>query len=931
MLAQTSDGAARPDPPADDQSFCLPSEEPMDLEPEESTQEPLEVESAYPSATSDAMATYVNIDANLHLTGTSSSKISVESMPCECKYDPDDDDPDAACGDDNTCINRMMYMECMLEDCPSDRYCRNRRFQLRQFARVDVIRTEKKGFGLRALTDLPRNAFVMEYLGEIIPNREFVRRTRVYEKEGLKHYYFMTLKTDEIIDATRKGCLARFINHSCNPNCETQKWVVGKTMRIGIFTKQAVKAGTELTFDYKFERYGARPQECFCGESNCKGFIGGASKALDDVDVDLPEPDELDSVADDLGGITLAQRMMHQKKKPIPLHISDVRDFGFEILESKGDKEAVLRLLHRLELTTDPDYDGRDALKYFIKLHGLYLLKFWILEWNDDNDIIIRVLTVLLALPLSNRNSLEDSKLDTYVENLQEHSDSDIRDLALQNLEQWKDLKRVYRIPKRAATESSTKSRSGSNKKRKASLDDTSEQPLSKQPHYASTRAFMDRDDDYYEYLGCEASAEDIYASLCILPAAQVPTAPRAMLSFPTPDNMMDWEAHALTPPIPTGPSQMTAANGHLDSHSPAAPAPIATVDDLPRALPPNWSAEMDDEGRIYYANSVTLESQWELPTATDAAADTTIQTAPVTNIETENQHQQPQEPLIPTSPSIATATDDMNRGLPINWTSAVNEEGRTYYYHLRTRKTQWEFPDPDPTLVAKDEIRAGTPSSASSIATAPPLPPNWVAAIDAEGATYYYHAITLKTQWFFPEAGDEKVAANDNETPIHSKQQQQLQQQQQQQHPLPSPHNDDSPASLSRTPHAALSVPSIPATTTPRSSSPPTRPSSQQTPGDASDAPAAWTPVEFKKQTGAIITKYLSSTKMKPLWAGDKQLFKDLARIITHHVCDKEAEASRKHNAMTPQLRKKIERLIDDHGSTFAKKARKGKTRAAS
>lgn len=50
--------------------------------------------------------------------------------------------------------------------------------------------------------------------------------------------------------------MARFINHSCNPNSVTQKWVVGKTMRIGIFTKRAVKAGTELTFDYKFERYG---------------------------------------------------------------------------------------------------------------------------------------------------------------------------------------------------------------------------------------------------------------------------------------------------------------------------------------------------------------------------------------------------------------------------------------------------------------------------------------------------------------------------------------------------------------------------------------------------------------------------------------------------------------------------------------------------
>jgi hypothetical protein len=38
----------------------------------------------------------------------------------------------------------------------------------------------------------------MEYIGEVIPNREFIRRTKEYEAEGLEHYYFMTLKTDEV-------------------------------------------------------------------------------------------------------------------------------------------------------------------------------------------------------------------------------------------------------------------------------------------------------------------------------------------------------------------------------------------------------------------------------------------------------------------------------------------------------------------------------------------------------------------------------------------------------------------------------------------------------------------------------------------------------------------------------------------------------------
>ncbi len=53
-----------------------------------------------------------------------------------------------------------------------------------------------------------------------------------------------------------QGALGRFINHSCHPNCETQKWVVQGELAIGLFASKAIKGGTELTFDYNFERYG---------------------------------------------------------------------------------------------------------------------------------------------------------------------------------------------------------------------------------------------------------------------------------------------------------------------------------------------------------------------------------------------------------------------------------------------------------------------------------------------------------------------------------------------------------------------------------------------------------------------------------------------------------------------------------------------------
>lgn len=63
----------------------------------------------------------------------------------------------------------------------------------------------------------------MEYVGEVLDPKEFRKRAKEYSKDQNKHYYFMALKSDAIIDATTKGNISRFINHSCEPNAETQK------------------------------------------------------------------------------------------------------------------------------------------------------------------------------------------------------------------------------------------------------------------------------------------------------------------------------------------------------------------------------------------------------------------------------------------------------------------------------------------------------------------------------------------------------------------------------------------------------------------------------------------------------------------------------------------------------------------------------------
>lgn len=75
------------------------------------------------------------------------------------------------------------------------------------------------------------------------------------------------------IDACRKGAISRFINHSCEPNAETQKWTVNGVIRIGFFAIRDIEPEEEITFDYQFIHFGLG-QTCLCGTASCSGVIG---------------------------------------------------------------------------------------------------------------------------------------------------------------------------------------------------------------------------------------------------------------------------------------------------------------------------------------------------------------------------------------------------------------------------------------------------------------------------------------------------------------------------------------------------------------------------------------------------------------------------------------------------------------------------------
>src|SRR3954469_9007872 len=99
----------------------------------------------------------------------------------------------------------MTCMECTEAEATCGGHCRNQRFQNREYADVSVFQTEKKGYGLRSNVALAPGTFIYEYVGEVIDEPKFKRRTHEYADAGIKHFYFMSIKNGEFIDATRKG------------------------------------------------------------------------------------------------------------------------------------------------------------------------------------------------------------------------------------------------------------------------------------------------------------------------------------------------------------------------------------------------------------------------------------------------------------------------------------------------------------------------------------------------------------------------------------------------------------------------------------------------------------------------------------------------------------------------------------------------------
>ncbi|XP_073010874.1 histone-lysine N-methyltransferase ATXR7-like [Typha latifolia] len=138
--------------------------------------------------------------------------------------------------------------------------------------RLRFQRSKIHDWGLVALEPIDAEDFVIEYVGELIRRRISDIRECQYEKMGIGSSYLFRLDDGYVVDATKRGGLARFINHSCEPNCYTKVITVEGQKKIFIYAKRHISAGEELTYNYKFPLE-EQKIPCNCGSRRCRGSM----------------------------------------------------------------------------------------------------------------------------------------------------------------------------------------------------------------------------------------------------------------------------------------------------------------------------------------------------------------------------------------------------------------------------------------------------------------------------------------------------------------------------------------------------------------------------------------------------------------------------------------------------------------------------------
>jgi len=128
--------------------------------------------------------------------------------------------------------------------------------------------------GVFAKTDIPKGTRVIEYIGKKVTKKQSeIIADEQYEKgqkfKSVGHVYLFDLNKKYDLDGNIPTNTAKYINHSCEPNCEPQI-IAG---HIWIIAKKNIKKGEELTYDYGFDYDHYKEHKCRCGSKKCIGYI----------------------------------------------------------------------------------------------------------------------------------------------------------------------------------------------------------------------------------------------------------------------------------------------------------------------------------------------------------------------------------------------------------------------------------------------------------------------------------------------------------------------------------------------------------------------------------------------------------------------------------------------------------------------------------
>ena len=144
---------------------------------------------------------------------------------------------------------------------------------------IKVRNSAVHGNGVFAARKIPAGARIIEYQGKRITEKQAEKRFG-QDPENPHHTFFFSLESGKLIDGGDEGNDARWINHSCEPNCEAQE----EKGRVFIHALRDIKRGEELNYDYglvideKMSKALKKAYTCRCGSDTCRGTMLAARK-----------------------------------------------------------------------------------------------------------------------------------------------------------------------------------------------------------------------------------------------------------------------------------------------------------------------------------------------------------------------------------------------------------------------------------------------------------------------------------------------------------------------------------------------------------------------------------------------------------------------------------------------------------------------------